>query len=131
MKPCVIIPCFNHVTTVASVAQGALLHCPVIVVDDGSTVPLPDLPECKMIRLEINSGKGAALRAGFKHAAAEGFTHAITMDADGQHRVEDLPKFLAAADSQPAALIVGVRDFYASGAPAGRRRSNEIGRAHV
>jgi uncharacterized protein (DUF2062 family) len=126
MKPCIIIPCFNHVATIASVAQGARLHCPVIVVDDGSTIPLPDLPECKMIRLQTNSGKGAALRAGFKHAAAEGFTHATTMDADGQHRTEDLPKFLAAAETQPEALILGVRDFYASGAPAGRRRSNAV-----
>jgi uncharacterized protein (DUF2062 family) len=126
MKPCVIIPCFNHVATIALVAQGARLHCPVIVVDDDSTIPLPDLPECKMIRLQTNSGKGAALRAGFKRAAAEGFTHAITMDADGQHRVEDLPKFLAAAETQPEALIVGVRDFHASGAPAGRRRSNAV-----
>ena len=126
MKPCVIIPCFNHVATVAAVAEGARLHCPVIVIDDGSTKPLPNMPGCKIVRLEKNSGKGAALRAGFKFAASEDFTHAITMDADGQHLVEDLPKFLAAAESQPDALIVGVRDFYASGAPAGRRRSNAV-----
>jgi uncharacterized protein (DUF2062 family) len=126
MKPCVIIPCFNHVTTVASVAEGARLHCPVIIVDDGSTLPLPNLPECKIIRLERNSGKGAALRAGFKFAASHGFTHAISMDADGQHRIEDLAKFLATAEAQAEALVVGVRDFYASGAPAGRRRSNAV-----
>ena len=126
MKPCVVIPCFNHVTTVAGVAKGARVHCPVIIVDDGSTVPLPDMPDCKIVRLAKNSGKGAALRAGFQCAATEGFTHAITMDADGQHRVEDLPKFLAAAEAQPDALIVGVRDFYASGAPTGRRRSNAV-----
>ena len=126
MKPCVIIPCFNHVATVASVAQAARPHCPVFIVDDGSTMPLPDMPGCKIIRLETNSGKGAALRAGFKFAANEGFTHAVTMDADGQHRTEDLPKFLAAAESQPEALIVGVRDFYASGSPTHRRRSNAV-----
>lgn len=126
MKPCVIIPCFNHVATVAMVAKGARVYCPVIIVDDGSTVSLPEMPDCKIVRLEKNSGKGAALRAGFQCAAAEGFTHAITMDADGQHSVEDLPKFLAAAEAQPEALIVGVRDFYASGAPAGRRRSNAV-----
>src|SRR4051812_34021528 len=106
MKPCVIIPCFNHPATVATVAQGARVHCPVIVVDDGSTVPLPAMPDCKIVRLEKNAGKGAALRAGFRIAAADGFTHAITMDADGQHRIEDLPKFLAAAEAQPEALIV-------------------------
>jgi len=62
MKPCIIIPCFDHVATVGAVAQGARLHCPVIIVDDGSTKRLPELPECKIVRLQQNSGKGAALR---------------------------------------------------------------------
>ena len=66
------------------------------------------------------------MRAGFEAAIAGGFTHAITMDADAQHRPEDLPKFLAVAQENPEALIVGVRDFRASGAPAGRRRSNAV-----
>ena len=126
MKPCVLIPCFDHVATVAEVARAALAFCPVIVVDDGSTVPLPEMPGCTLLRLERNSGKGAALRAGFAHAAKMGFTNAITMDADGQHFATDLPQFLAAAEAQPDALLVGVRDFYAAGAPAGRRRSNAV-----
>jgi uncharacterized protein (DUF2062 family) len=126
MKFCVIIPCFNHPTTVAAVAQAANLFCPVIVVDDGSTQSLPELPGCEIIRLEKNSGKGAALRAGFQRAVELGFTHAITTDADGQHFAEDLPKFLAAANTQPDALIVGVRDFFAAGCPTHRRRSNAV-----
>jgi len=126
VKPCIIIPCYNHRATVVEVALSAQTHCPVIVVDDGSTVPLPDLPGCVLVRLEHNSGKGAALRAGFQRAVELGFTHAITMDSDGQHFANDLPKFIAAAQTEPNALIVGVRDFYASGAPAGRRRSNSV-----
>jgi uncharacterized protein (DUF2062 family) len=126
VKPCVIIPCYNHAGSVAGVAKAALAFCPVIVVDDGSTPALPLLAECKIIRLEQNLGKGGALRAGFKAAAADGFTHAITMDADAQHRAEDLPKFLSAAQANPEGLIVGVRDFFASGSPAGRRRSNAV-----
>jgi len=126
VKACVIIPCYNHADTVAAVVKAALAYGPVILVDDGSTVPLPAMPDCKIIRLEQNRGKGAALRAGFEAAAAARYTHAITMDADAQHRPEDLPKFLAAAEASPAALIVGVRDFHASGAPAGRRRSNAV-----
>lgn len=126
MKPCVLIPCYNHPATVAAVAKAALEHCPVLVVDDGSTTPLPELPGCAIFKLEKNGGKGAALRAGFKHATEMGFTHAITMDADGQHFAEDLPGFLAVAQAQPEALAVGVRDFYASGCPAGRRRSNAV-----
>jgi uncharacterized protein (DUF2062 family) len=126
VKHCVIIPCFNHAATVAHVARSAVAHGPVIVVDDGSTTPLPDLSDCTLIRLPQNRGKAAALRAGFQKAAELGFTHAITMDADGQHFAEDLPRFSTAASEQPEALIVGVRDFYSAGAPAGRRRSNAV-----
>jgi uncharacterized protein (DUF2062 family) len=126
VKPCVIIPCFNHAATLAAVARAAQAHCPVFVVDDGSTVPLPDLPGCTTVRLQRNAGKGAALRAGFKRGTELGFTHAITMDADGQHFAEDLPKFLAVASAQPDALAVGVRDFYAAGCPVHRRRSNAV-----
>ena len=124
MKPCVIIPCFNHAATLADVARAAQAHCPVIVVDDGSTDSPPELPGLTMIRFDQNRGKAAALRAGFQRAGENGFTHAITMDADGQHSADDLPKFLALAQEQPEALLVGVRDFVAAGAPAGRRRAN-------
>ena len=126
MKFCVLIPCFNHPATVAAVARAAAAQHPVLVVDDGSTVPLPELPGATVLRLGKNSGKGAALRAGLRRAAELGFTHAITMDADGQHYAEDLPKFCAAATAQPDALVVGVRDFYAAGCPTHRRRSNAV-----
>ena len=126
MKPCVVIPCFNHAATVAAVARAAQAHCPVLVVDDGSTVPLPEPTGCTVIRLERNSGKAAALRAGFKRAGELGFTHAITMDSDGQHFAEDLPKFLSVAQARPDALAMGVRDFYSTGCPTHRRRSNAV-----
>jgi uncharacterized protein (DUF2062 family) len=126
MKFCVVIPCFNHANTIAAVTQSVQKFCPVIVVDDGSTQPLPELPDCDLIRLEKNSGKGAALRAGFQRAAKLGFTHVITMDSDGQHYAEDLPKFLTAANAQPEALIVGVRDLVAAGCPKHRQRSNAV-----
>jgi uncharacterized protein (DUF2062 family) len=126
MKFCVVIPCFNHIATVAAVAHSVKIFSPVIVVDDGSTQPFPDLQDCILVYLKKNSGKGAALRAGFQRAAELEFTHAITMDADGQHFAEDLPKFLAAAQAQPEALIVGVRDFFAAGCPTHRRRSNAV-----
>jgi len=126
VKLCVIIPCYNHSATVGAVARAALAHCPVIVVDDGSTMSLPELPGCTLVRLKLNSGKAAALRAGFQRAIELGFTHAITMDADGQHFAEDLPKFLASAQSQPDAYQVGVRDLVAAGCPKHRQRSNRI-----
>ncbi|MEK7781481.1 MAG: DUF2062 domain-containing protein [Verrucomicrobiota bacterium] len=126
MKPCVLIPCFNHSATVGAVARAALMHAPVIVVDDGSTEKLPELSGCDVVRLAQNGGKAAALRAGFLRAVELGFTHAITMDADGQHFAEDLPQFLAAAGKQPEAYLVGVRNFRESGCPTHRRRSNAI-----
>lgn len=126
MKVCVLIPCFNHASTVAAVARSAQEYFPVLVVDDGSTTPLPGLPGCTLFHLKPNGGKGAALRAGLQRAAELGFTHAITMDADGQHFAEDLPTLFAAAQAQPDALIVGVRDFFAAGCPTHRRRSNAV-----
>lgn len=126
LKPCVVIPCFNHTASVVEIAGAARAHCPVILVDDGSTAPLAELPDCAVVRFDRNRGKGAALRAGFQRASELGFSHAITMDADGQHFVSDLPKFWTAAAAQPEALIVGVRDFYAAGCPAHRRRSNAL-----
>ncbi len=126
MNPCIVIPCFDHAATVAAVAGAAREFCPVIIVDDGSAVPLAEVPGCRTLRLEFNCGKGAALAAGFKRAAELGFSHVITMDADGQHFASDLPKMMEAAAAKPAALIVGVRDFYASNCPAGRRRANAV-----
>jgi len=126
MNACVLIPCYNHSATVAAVAQAALARAPVIVVDDGSTEPLPELLGCEVVRLHPNGGKAEALRAGFKRAAELGYTHAITMDADGQHFAEDLPAFLGAAAKRPAAYLVGVRNFREAGCPTHRRRSNAI-----
>jgi uncharacterized protein (DUF2062 family) len=126
MKFCILIPCFNHPTTVASVARAAQKFAPVLIVDDGSTLPLPELPDCEIVRLERNSGKGAALREGFRRATELGFTHAITMDSDGQHFAEDLPKFISLAQEQPNSFLVGVRDFFAAGCPTHRRRSNAV-----
>jgi glycosyltransferase involved in cell wall biosynthesis len=126
VKLCVVIPCFNHSATLAAVARWAQVYCPVLIVDDGSTSPLPELPGCGVLRLDRNRGKGAALRAGFQRAAELGFSHAITLDADGQHFAEDIPKFLAVAQTRPDALVVGVRDFYASACPPARRWANNV-----
>jgi hypothetical protein len=66
------------------------------------------------------------MREGFRRAAELGFTHAITMDADGQHFSTDLPGFLSAMQAQPDALVVCVREFHAAGCPTHRRRSNAV-----
>jgi uncharacterized protein DUF2062/glycosyl transferase family 2 len=126
MKVCIVIPVFNHADTLPAVVHTARKHFPVIVVDDGSTDNPHPTEVIASVRLEQNRGKGAALRAGFQRAVELGFTHAITMDADGQHSAEDLPKFAAAGTSEPEALIAGVRDLKKSGAPGHRQCSNAV-----
>ena len=109
-----------------SVVRSAQPHATVLLVDDGSTEELPKLEDVEVLRLPHNRGKGAGLRAGFEWAAELGFTHAITMDADGQHSGEDLPAMIATAKEHPEALILGVRDFVGPCVPTGRRRSNAV-----
>jgi glycosyltransferase involved in cell wall biosynthesis len=130
LKPhiCVVIPAYNHGLTVARVAREAAAWSDVIGVDDGSTdetaEALADQPGVTLVRLERNQGKGAALRAGFAKAEERGFTHAITMDADGQHSGEALEKFGELCRSHPDALIIGSRDLKGAGAPCLRRWLN-------
>jgi glycosyltransferase involved in cell wall biosynthesis len=81
----------------------------------------------RVLVLAENRGKGAAVRHGLRAAAAAGFTHALTLDADGQHPASCIPAFMAASQAEPRALILGVPVFGA-GAPrlrvVGRRISN-------
>lgn len=78
----------------------------------------------EVLRLEANRGKGAALLEGFRRAAGLGFTHAVTLDADGQHLPADIPGFLAEARARPSAILVGERRLEGSGAP----RASSVGR---
>jgi glycosyltransferase involved in cell wall biosynthesis len=84
----------------------------VLVVDDGSaddTAAVAAAAGAEVVRQPTNLGKGAALLAGFRALAARGFTHALTLDADGQHLPDQIPLLLAASASDPRALVVGVR----------------------
>jgi glycosyltransferase involved in cell wall biosynthesis len=80
--------------------------------------------EITLVTLPRNRGKAAALRAGFAKAEELGFTHAIAIDADGQHPVGALAEFAAACRRQPEAFVIGVRDLAAAGAPLARRATN-------
>ena len=113
-SPCVVIPCYNHGAMMASVlARLAPFNLPVIVVDDGSDAATQlqlatlNAPQLSLLRLDSNQGKGAAVIHGLRAAAARGFTHAVQIDADGQHQAEDLPLMLAEAERFPDALISG------------------------
>ena len=112
---CVIIPTYNNAGTIVDVVTRTMAYCSdVFVILDGCTddtlsklTALEERPS--LIIIEKNSGKGNALRIGFKRAIDAGFSYAITLDADGQHYPEDLPLFLEANRKNPGSLIVGER----------------------
>ncbi|HCT3172329.1 TPA: glycosyltransferase family 2 protein [Enterobacter asburiae] len=115
-RPCVLIPCFNHGAMIASVlSRLAPFGLPCLVVDDGSeAITRQELerlaaeqPQMTLIRLAQNAGKGAAVIRGLEACACAGYTHAVQVDADGQHAIEDIPKLLALAEHHPDALISG------------------------
>ncbi|MEX1169153.1 MAG: glycosyltransferase family 2 protein, partial [Chloroflexota bacterium] len=99
-----------------------------VVVDDGSTDDTAAQAEdagATVIRQIPNQGKGTALRAGFRHALAQGAEAVVTLDADGQHDPAEIPRFLAAFEATRPELIVGRRDFRRM--PPVRHLSNMIG----
>jgi glycosyltransferase involved in cell wall biosynthesis len=128
-----VIPAHDEATRIAPVVSVAAMHLPVLVVDDGSSDSTAEVAEragARVLRQRPNQGKGAALRAGFAAALADGVEAVITLDADGQHDPVEIPAFLAAhahrpADGGAAELIVGRRDFRRM--PPVRRVSNWLG----
>lgn len=130
----VLIPSYNPGRLLAETVRAARSRWdPVWVVVDGSTddsVALlaelaRDDPGLKVLVRPCNGGKGAALLDGLTAALADGFTHALTMDSDGQHPAECIPAFMAASGAQPGAMILGAPVFDAS-APRIRLRGRRI-----
>jgi glycosyltransferase involved in cell wall biosynthesis len=108
-----LVPAYQAASTVGDVVRGtrAVLG-DVVVVDDGSTDGTGEVARAAgatVLRQSPNAGKGAALLRGFRHLAADGFTHAVTLDADGQHYPDEIPVLLDALTASPSALVVGVR----------------------
>ncbi|HVS72381.1 MAG TPA: DUF2062 domain-containing protein [Phycisphaerae bacterium] len=119
VKICVVVPVFNHGGTVRGVVEAVRgLGMAVCVVDDGSAdgsgEACAGMEGVTVVRQGRNRGKGAALGAGFRWAWAHGFTHAVTVDADGQHRAADVAKLAAAAREHPGELMLGWRDMEAA-----------------
>lgn len=130
----VLIPSYDTGPVLLDTVRAARSHwAPVWVVIDGSTdgsamrlAPLvASDPGLHVIELPRNGGKGAAVLHGVRAALAQGFTHVLTMDADGQHPAASIPQFMAASQAQPKALVLGVPVFDAS-APALRVRGRRI-----
>jgi len=139
VKACFVIPLYQHRDTIAGVLEGVAKHdVPGFVIDDGSDPATRDalaslgrsLPWLRVHHLPHNCGKGAALRTGFRLAAAAGYSHAVQLDADAQHDPADLPRFLSAMRRRPYALVLGEPVFDAS-VPRLRLWSRQISRSLV
>jgi len=138
VNACVLIPIFDHGDTIGGVLERlAPLRLPCLVVNDGSGPETTEtlkalaarLPWVEVEHLPANRGRGAALRHGYRAAWARGFSHAVQLDADGQHDPTEVSTLLEAAQRHPAALVLGDPRFDAT-APRirlyGRRLSQLI-----
>lgn len=124
---CAVIPTYQNAKTLLKVvADVHRVVDTVFVVDDGSndgTAALLDKatgnerPE-KVLTHPKNCGKGAALKTGLTYARQQGFRYAVTVDADGQHRADDIPALLKAMEEEPDALAIGSRGLQHENMPA-------------
>jgi glycosyltransferase involved in cell wall biosynthesis len=132
-RPCILIPTYENPRTLRAVVERARGFLPDVVVVDDASGPegrdaarsLDDDGLAKVTHRAKNGGKGAAVKTGFTYARSLGFTHAIQVDADGQHALDDIPRFLEAARREPSALVLGQPRFDSS-APIGRRIGRQI-----
>ncbi len=129
-----IIPCYNHGKMLGAVLRElAEAGISSLVVDDGSTPEEAELvrravrsrPGTRLLRLERNSGKGAAVIAGIRELRKLGFTHALQVDADGQHEVSDANRLIALSRAHPGDVVSGL-PVYDSSAPKGRLAGRRV-----
>jgi glycosyltransferase involved in cell wall biosynthesis len=130
----VVIPSYNPGPKVIETVRAARAQwAPVWVVVDGSTdgtaqqllqLAAAD-PDLRVLVLPTNQGKGAAVLHGLEAAQAAGFTHALTMDSDGQHPADLIPAFMAASARRPDAMVLG-RPVFDASAPLLRVRGRRI-----
>jgi predicted LPLAT superfamily acyltransferase len=126
---CIVIPIYNHKDAIGNTVAGLIVHgLPLIVVDDGSdeatqqvlaALARQSAGRLTLLRLPENGGKGAAVMAGLRAARDAGYTHALQIDADGQHNAADVPLFLEAARANPQAVVIG-RPIYDASVPKAR-----------
>ena len=121
-----LIPVFDGADTIDAVVRGARRRVEhVVVVDDGSSDGSAERAReagAEVLRHDRNRGKGAALRTGLAHLLGRGFSHAFTLDADGEHLPDEMLALLAEVARHPQAILVGVRRCEAGQEVAGRNR---------
>jgi len=116
MKVCALIPFYNHPEAIGFVVdQLSKFDLNTIIVDDGSNEEskkilssLATLPKVTLVTREANGGKGAAVISGMREAMNKGYTHALQVDADGQHDLSRLPEILALSQKFPEKIISGM-----------------------
>lgn len=126
-KPCAVVPVYNHERSLPAVVRALLAdELPCVIVDDASSPAaakiideLAQQPSVHLLRHSHNQGKGAAVTSGLREASRLGFSHALQVDADGQHDLSRVALFLDRASQAPDALICGYPE-YDSSVPKGR-----------
>lgn len=124
----VVIPAYNEASTLRDITLRTLAVCDqLIIVDDGSTdgtaATVQDL-DVTLLRNDRNTGKAQALWRGMQYALSRGADAVITLDGDGQHLPEDIPRIIAAAESHPDKIVIGSRMAEKSAFPAYRYYAN-------
>lgn len=132
-RPCVLIPVYNHPEGIQNVCTKLSAHSVnCLLVDDGSDALCQDVlqqlaakhPWVSLLRLNENSGKGAAVTAGMHWCHEQGFTHVLQVDADGQHDLDDLPVFFQTSREHPHSIVTGTR--VADGISAARHYGRKL-----
>ena len=132
MMTCAVIPTYNNIETVVDVVVKTLNYLPVILVADGPTDgTLEAVQQIHDDRLTIvsykkNKGKGYALKRGLRKAIELGYSHALTLDSDGQHYPEDIPALLRMSSVRPEAIIVGSRKLKQDNMPGKNTFANRF-----
>ncbi|MGY6276222.1 glycosyltransferase family 2 protein [Methylomonas sp. MgM2] len=115
-RPCLLIPVYNHEQPLPRIVESlASFGLPCLLVDDGSRASCAKIIEnlaeryswLQSLRHQTNRGKGGAVKTGILWARTQGYSHAVQIDADGQHDLNDLNKFLEAARQNPGAAVIG------------------------
>lgn len=132
MRTCAVIPTYNNLATVVDIVVRTLNYLPVIVVADGPTdgtlEALQGINDDRLLILSHakNRGKGYALKQGLRKAIELGYSHAVTLDSDGQHYPEDIPSLLRMSSIRPEAIIVGSRQLRQENMPGKNTFANRF-----
>ena len=132
-KCCIIIPNYNHDKVITETVNTLLKYdLPICIIDDASNAEtkqvlneLSHLPSVSVETHQVNQGKGGAVKTGLRWAREQGFSHAIQIDADGQHNTDDVDTLLEMSRANPEALISGFPEYDES-VPKGRLISRYI-----